>query len=148
MRMIDPDLELVACGSSGPTMDTFGEWERVVLSETYELVDLISAHQYFEDFGDLRRALIEGELAATEAADSRVCPVRAEDPIGVPQLLSDGSPGMPAGGAVGVPAAQGDAHRHPHQVLDPANDAVVGLGTRHRAAHRPAWSRAACSDRR
>ena len=60
MRMIEPDLELVACGSSGPTMPTFGEWERVVLSETYELVDLISAHQYFEDFGDLQEHLSAG----------------------------------------------------------------------------------------
>ncbi|MEW1810998.1 alpha-N-arabinofuranosidase [Pseudarthrobacter phenanthrenivorans] len=60
MRMIDPGLELVACGSSGPTMPTFGEWERVVLSETYELVDLVSAHQYFEDFGDLQEHLAAG----------------------------------------------------------------------------------------
>lgn len=60
MRMIEPGLELVACGSSGPTMDTFGEWERVVLSETYDLVDLISAHQYFEDFGDLQEHLSAG----------------------------------------------------------------------------------------
>ena len=60
MRMIEPDLELVACGSSGPAMPTFGEWERVVLSETYELVDLISAHQYFEDFGDLQEHLSAG----------------------------------------------------------------------------------------
>ena len=41
-------------------MPTFGEWERVVLSETYELVDLISAHQYFEDFGDLQEHLSAG----------------------------------------------------------------------------------------
>ncbi|UTT69895.1 alpha-N-arabinofuranosidase [Arthrobacter sp. DNA4] len=60
MRMIDPDLELVACGSSGPSMPTFGEWERVVLTETYDLVDLISAHQYFEDFGDLQEHLAAG----------------------------------------------------------------------------------------
>jgi alpha-N-arabinofuranosidase len=60
MRMVEPDLELVACGSSGPTMPTFGEWERVVLAETYELVDLISAHQYFEDFGDLQEHLAAG----------------------------------------------------------------------------------------
>lgn len=60
MRMIEPDLELVACGSSAPTMATFGEWERVVLTETYELVDLISAHQYFEDFGDLQEHLSAG----------------------------------------------------------------------------------------
>ncbi|MET3173132.1 UNVERIFIED_ORG: hypothetical protein ABIB52_000960 [Arthrobacter sp. UYCu721] len=44
MRMMDPDLELVACGSSAPTMATFGEWERVVLTETYDFMDLISAH--------------------------------------------------------------------------------------------------------
>jgi alpha-N-arabinofuranosidase len=60
MRMIDPGLELVACGSSAPTMATFGEWERVVLTETYELVDLVSAHQYFEDFGDLQEHLSAG----------------------------------------------------------------------------------------
>ena len=60
MRMVDPDLELVACGSSGPGMDTFGEWERVVLTETYELVDLVSAHQYFEDSGDLQEHLSSG----------------------------------------------------------------------------------------
>ncbi len=60
MRMIDPKLELVACGSSGPGMPTFGEWERVVLSETYDVVDLISAHQYFEDHGDLQEHLSAG----------------------------------------------------------------------------------------
>ncbi|HEY0187477.1 MAG TPA: alpha-N-arabinofuranosidase [Cellulomonas sp.] len=54
MRMIDPDLELVACGSSSSSMPTFGDWERVVLSETYEHVDMISAHAYYaEHDGDL-----------------------------------------------------------------------------------------------
>src|SRR6188508_1136923 len=32
MRMVDPDLELVACGSSGVAIPTFGEWERIVLT--------------------------------------------------------------------------------------------------------------------
>ena len=54
MRMVDPDLELVACGSSGVEMPTFGEWERIVLGESYEQVDLISAHAYYwEENGDL-----------------------------------------------------------------------------------------------
>ena len=54
MKMVDPTLELVACGSSGMGMATFGEWERVVLSEAYDEVDLISAHAYYwEDDGDL-----------------------------------------------------------------------------------------------
>ncbi|WP_426989373.1 alpha-N-arabinofuranosidase [Pseudarthrobacter sp. Y6] len=61
MRMIDPDLELVACGSSAPTMATFGEWERVVLTETYDVIDLISAHQYFEGAGDLQEHLAAGQ---------------------------------------------------------------------------------------
>jgi alpha-N-arabinofuranosidase len=61
MRLMDPDLELVVCGSSAPGMETFGEWERVVLTETYDLVDLISAHQYFEDLGDLQEHLSAGQ---------------------------------------------------------------------------------------
>lgn len=54
MRMIDPDLKLVVCGSSGSHMPTFGTWERTVLEETYDDVDYISAHAYYaETDGDL-----------------------------------------------------------------------------------------------
>lgn len=53
MRQIDPDVELVACGSSGSSMDTFAEWEATVLQETYDLVDLVSLHAYYwETDGD------------------------------------------------------------------------------------------------
>ncbi len=47
MRRLDPSVELVACGSSGAQMPTFGEWERVVLGHTYDLVDFISCHAYY-----------------------------------------------------------------------------------------------------
>ncbi|WP_169946664.1 alpha-N-arabinofuranosidase [Microbispora sp. H11081] len=54
MRMVDPGLELVACGSSGSGMPTFGAWEETVLEETYDLVDHISCHAYYEEKdGDL-----------------------------------------------------------------------------------------------
>ncbi|MGY1832010.1 alpha-N-arabinofuranosidase [Geodermatophilus sp. SYSU D01180] len=54
MRQLDPDLELVACGSSGATMPTFGEWERTVLTHAYDDVDFISCHAYYEEKdGDL-----------------------------------------------------------------------------------------------
>jgi alpha-N-arabinofuranosidase len=49
MRQLDPSIQLVVCGSSGATMPTFGEWERVVLTHTYEDVDLISCHAYYEE---------------------------------------------------------------------------------------------------
>ncbi|KRB36705.1 alpha-N-arabinofuranosidase [Microbacterium sp. Root180] len=52
MRQIDPDLELVVCGSSSAQMPTFGDWERVVLSHTYDDVDYISCHAYYEPLGD------------------------------------------------------------------------------------------------
>lgn len=47
MKMLDPSIELVACGSSNSKMATFPEWERIVLSECYDDVDYISMHQYF-----------------------------------------------------------------------------------------------------
>lgn len=43
------DLELVACGSSGQGMDTFAAWESTVLQHTYDLVDYISLHAYYEE---------------------------------------------------------------------------------------------------
>jgi len=48
MRQLDPSIELVACGSSNADMPTFGEWERVVLSHTYDDVDFFSCHAYYE----------------------------------------------------------------------------------------------------
>ncbi|WP_155057895.1 arabinosylfuranosidase ArfA [Streptomyces blattellae] len=48
MRQIDPAVELVACGSSGQSMPTFAEWEATVLKETYDLVDYVSLHAYYE----------------------------------------------------------------------------------------------------
>ncbi|OPG12563.1 alpha-N-arabinofuranosidase [Microbispora sp. GKU 823] len=54
MRMYDPALELVACGSSSSSMPTFGAWEATVLEHTYDLVDYISCHAYYEEKdGDL-----------------------------------------------------------------------------------------------
>ena len=47
MKMVDPSIELVACGSSGPFMETFGEWEETVLREAYEHLDYISLHSYY-----------------------------------------------------------------------------------------------------
>ena len=47
MRLIDPTIELVSCGSSNRDMPTFPDWEAVTLSHTYDYVDYISMHQYY-----------------------------------------------------------------------------------------------------
>ncbi|WP_415362357.1 alpha-N-arabinofuranosidase [Saccharothrix sp. BKS2] len=48
LRQAEPDLELVACGSSSSSMPTFGEWESTVLELAYDEVDHISLHAYYE----------------------------------------------------------------------------------------------------
>jgi alpha-N-arabinofuranosidase len=54
LRMVDDDIELVAVGSSNSRMPTFGAWEAEVLEQTYEHVDYISLHDYYEEHdGDL-----------------------------------------------------------------------------------------------
>ena len=47
MKLTDPTIKLVACGSSAPDMPTFGEWERTVLRECYDHVDYLSMHSYY-----------------------------------------------------------------------------------------------------
>jgi alpha-N-arabinofuranosidase len=49
MRMIDRDVELVACGSSSQSMPTFGAWEATVLEHAYDVVDYVSLHAYYEE---------------------------------------------------------------------------------------------------
>jgi alpha-N-arabinofuranosidase len=54
MRQVDPEIELVACGSSNSGMPTFGSWEATVLEHTYDEVNYISLHAYYEEQeGDL-----------------------------------------------------------------------------------------------
>jgi len=48
LKWVDPNIELVACGSSSKEMDTFPEWDRTVLEACYEHVDYISLHRYYE----------------------------------------------------------------------------------------------------
>ena len=47
MKLMDSDIELVACGSSHSHMPTFGDWEATVLEEGYDVIDYISMHQYY-----------------------------------------------------------------------------------------------------
>jgi alpha-N-arabinofuranosidase len=47
MRYVDRNLKLIACGSSGPFMPTYLEWDRQVLEQCYDYVDGLSLHRYF-----------------------------------------------------------------------------------------------------
>ncbi|MFD5324978.1 alpha-N-arabinofuranosidase [Streptomyces sp. NPDC127092] len=49
LRGLDSGLELVVCGSSARDLPTFAAWEATVLEETYEVVDHVSLHAYYEE---------------------------------------------------------------------------------------------------
>lgn len=49
MKWVDPSIETVLCGSSSRYMDTFGEWEKTTLELSYDNVDYVSLHQYYDN---------------------------------------------------------------------------------------------------
>jgi alpha-N-arabinofuranosidase len=53
IRVIDPSLQLIACGSSNRNMPTYLQWDREVLEECYDQVDAISLHNYYGNTPDL-----------------------------------------------------------------------------------------------
>lgn len=52
MRLHDNDIELVLCGSSGPAMVTYPEWDRIALELCWDEVDYHSMHYYATNWED------------------------------------------------------------------------------------------------
>lgn len=73
MKLIDPTIELVSCGSSNLDMPTFPQWEATTLEHTYDHVDYVSMHQYYgncnNDTADF--------LALSDDMDQFICSVIA-----------------------------------------------------------------------
>ena len=68
MKAVDPDIELVACGSSNPDMPTWLEWDRTVLEGLHADADYISLHRYAVKKGDDS----EDYLAITNDIDRQI----------------------------------------------------------------------------
>ncbi len=47
MKLLDPEIELIACGSSLSTMKTCPEWDMEVLEKAYDVIDYLALHQYY-----------------------------------------------------------------------------------------------------
>lgn len=81
MRLVDPDIDLVVSGSSTREMATFGSWEETVLDHTYDDVDYLSLHRYYDnEENDLHNFLaksidfdefISGIVAVCDAVKAR-----------------------------------------------------------------------------
>ncbi|MDG9719537.1 alpha-N-arabinofuranosidase [Streptomyces sp. DH24] len=88
MKRFDPSLELVACGSSNAYIDTFASWEATVLEHTYEFVDYVSLHAYYDPAGgDVDSFLASGAemdrmiSAITATADHVGAKVRSDKKV-------------------------------------------------------------------
>jgi alpha-N-arabinofuranosidase len=74
MRYVDPDpaLKLIACGSSGPFMPTYLEWDREVLEQCYDYVDGLSLHRYFGNTPDETGGNSEKYVALNLSMDRQI----------------------------------------------------------------------------
>ena len=73
MKLVDPTIELVACGSSHHSMPTFGNWEVTVLNETYGVADYISMHAYYEQLEDDRDSFLASSADLDNFIHEVVC---------------------------------------------------------------------------
>lgn len=47
MKLIDPQIETIVCGSSLSSMESYPRWDEEVLEQTYDYVDYMALHQYY-----------------------------------------------------------------------------------------------------
>jgi alpha-N-arabinofuranosidase len=50
MRAHDPSIKTILCGSSGPFMSTYPEWDRVALEIAWEQSDYLAMHNYATNY--------------------------------------------------------------------------------------------------
>jgi alpha-L-arabinofuranosidase len=72
MKLVDPTIELVACGSSYHDMTTFGYWESTVLEQASEFVDYISMHAYYQEHGEDRASFLASGAGMSSFIDAVV----------------------------------------------------------------------------
>jgi alpha-N-arabinofuranosidase len=77
MRYVDQSLQLVACGSSGPGMPTYLEWDREVLEQCYEYVDALSLHRYIGNTLEETGGKTEKYLAMNLTMDRQIAETAA-----------------------------------------------------------------------
>ncbi len=68
MKMVDPKIELVVCGSCAINLPTYLEWDRKVLEHCKDDVEFISVHRYVEN----PEHDTENFLAVTNSIDEQI----------------------------------------------------------------------------
>lgn len=73
MKWVDPSIETVLCGSSSRYSPTFGEWEQTALELSYDTVDYVSLHQYFDNRRGDTASFLAKSLDLDEFIYSVIC---------------------------------------------------------------------------
>ncbi len=73
MKMLDPTIRLVACGSSKSDMPTYPSWDIHVIDHVYGIADYISLHQYYGG----QQAGTAAFLAQSEDFEKYIATIRA-----------------------------------------------------------------------
>jgi alpha-N-arabinofuranosidase len=61
MKAVDPTIETVVCGTSDPSQDSYGRWDRTALEAVGGLADYLSVHRYVGNHnGDVEDYLAVG----------------------------------------------------------------------------------------
>ena len=47
MKMTDPSVELIVCGTSAIELPSYPDWDRIVLERTFPYVEMLSVHKYY-----------------------------------------------------------------------------------------------------
>ena len=129
MRAVDPTIKLIACGSSGPFMPTYIDWDRTVLEECYDAVDGISLHHYWGNAEEThqRQPNVSGYEPGDGPADPRRSPQCAirfarrsvpANSYGCPS--TNGTYGIARGAGISV-AWESIVFSHPHLLEEPYN---------------------------
>ena len=50
LKWMNPSVELIVSGTSSPSQSTLGAWDATVLSECYDIADLLDMHLYFKNY--------------------------------------------------------------------------------------------------
>ncbi len=77
MKLVDPSIEVVACGSSGHHMSTFGSWESTVLEHAFDEVDYVSLHAYYQERDGDRASFLASGAGMDRFIDDVVATVDA-----------------------------------------------------------------------
>jgi len=126
MRAVDPTIKLVACGSSGPFMPTYIEWDCTVLEECYDVVDAISLHRYWgnsEETGGDSSKYLAMNLAMDRQIEeiAAVCDVVRAQKRSAKQLFLSFDEWNVWYRARGGDAANGHGKTAPHLLEEPYN---------------------------